>query len=86
MEGFLLNNPDLKNLLKTYEQKRLKAQQECESRVNDLYENNPKLSNTVNKINKLSINLSKSILLNDTNQIPLLEKEIETLKEKRKIF
>ena len=39
MEVYYLNNPDLRNLLKIYDQKRLAAEIECENRVNELYAN-----------------------------------------------
>lgn len=75
-----MNNPDLKKLLKTYEQKRLSEEKECDERITKLYNDNPKLSNIVDKINERSIELSKCILLKKDSQISILEKEIDNLK------
>ena len=75
-----MNNPDLKKLLKIYEQKRLSEEKECDERITKLYNDNPKLSNIVDKINEKSIELSKCILLKKDSQISILEKEIDNLK------
>ena len=83
MEEYFLNNLDLKNLLKEYEQKRELANRECEKKIEDLYLKNPKLSNLVDNINKTSINLSKSILLNNKEQINFLQKKLEELKNEK---
>ena len=76
MEETHLNNQDLKQLLKEYEQKRELAQRNYENKIDNLYATNPKLSKIVDEINKTSINLSKSILLNNTEQITFLQKKI----------
>lgn len=78
-----MNNPDLKNLLKIYEQKRLLAEKECEEKIEYLYKNNPKLSNVIDKINKTSISLSKSILFNNTDSISFLQETLNKLKEEK---
>ena len=83
MEEYFLNNLDLKNLLKEYEQKRELANRECEKKIEDLYLKNPKLSNLVDNINKTSINLSKSILLNNKEKINFLQKKLEELKNEK---
>ena len=75
MEETHLNNQDLKQLLKEYEQKRELAQRNYENKIDNLYATNPKLSKIVDEINKTSINLSKSILLNNTEQITFLQKK-----------
>ena len=78
-----MNNQDLKNILKQYEQKRNLAQRNYEDKINNLYKTNPKLLKIVDDINKTSINLSKSILLNNKNQVDILEKQLETLKKEK---
>ena len=83
MEEYFLNNLDLKNLLKEYEQKRELANRECEKKIEDFYLKNPKLSNLIDNINKTSINLSKSILLNNKDQINFLQKKLEELKNEK---
>ena len=71
-----MNNPDFKKLLKTYEQKRLSKEKECDERITKLYNDNPNLSDIVDKINEKSIELSKCILFKKDSQISILEKEI----------
>ena len=83
MEETHLNNQDLKQLLKEYEQKRELAQRNYENKIDNLYATNPKLSKIVDEINKTSINLSKSILLNNTEQITFLQKKIDELKNNK---
>lgn len=78
-----MNNPDLKNLLKIYEQKRLLAEKECEEKIEYLYKNNPKLSKVIDEINKTSISLSKSILFNNTDNISFLQETLNKLKEEK---
>lgn len=78
-----MNNQDLKQLLKEYEQKRELAQRNYENKIDNLYATNPKLSKIVDEINKTSINLSKSILLNNTEQITFLQKKIDELKNNK---
>ena len=78
-----MNNQDLKQLLKEYEQKREFAKQKCEKEVEELYLKNPKLSNIVDNINKTSINLSKSILLNNSEETFSLQKQLEELKKEK---
>ena len=75
-----MNNSELKNLLKIYEQKKLLAEQECEERIENLYKNTPKLSKIIDEINRTSINLSKCILFNDTNKISSLQNSLNKLK------
>lgn len=78
-----MNNPDLKNLLKIYEQKRLLAEKECEEKIENLYKNNTELSKIIDKINKTSINLSKSILFGETTKTDSLQKNLNKLKEEK---
>ena len=83
MEETHLNNQDLKQLLKEYEQKRELAQRNYENKIDNLYATNPKLSKIVDEINKTSINLSKSILLNNTKKIKKKKKKIDELKNNK---
>lgn len=75
-----MNNPDLKKLLKIYEQRKLSEEKECDERITKFYNDNPNLSDIVDKINKKSIELSKCILFKKDSQISILEKEINNLK------
>ena len=79
-----MNNPDLKDLLKIYEQKRLTAELDCENRVNDLYSKNPNLSSLIENINFTAIQISKAILKNDKDKEAALNKKLEELKQNKK--
>lgn len=79
-----MNNPDLKNLLKIYEQKRISKERNLENKINDLYEKNPNLSNVVDELNTTSIELSKSILLNNSERVSFLQQKLVELKNKKK--
>lgn len=78
-----MNNPELKNLLKIYEQKKLAAEIACENKINELYSKNPKLAYLVEKINLTSIQISKAILKNNKEDVIKLNKELEELKQKK---
>ena len=79
-----MNNPDLKNLLKEYEQKRLEKEIACEKKIDTLYKNNPNLAEVIDKINKDSIELSKAILFNYTKKMNDLKTSIEKSKKEKK--
>lgn len=78
-----MNNPDLKNLLKIYEQKRLTAQKDYEEKIEAFYNENPNLSKLVDQINQTAISLSKAILLNDSNNVSVLQKKLDSLKHEK---
>lgn len=78
-----MNNPDLKNLLKIYEQKRLSAQKKYEEKIESFYKENPNLSKIVDQINQTAISLSKAILLNDSNKVSVLQKQLNSLKQEK---
>lgn len=78
-----MNNPDLRKLLKEYEQKRLSKEMAYEEKIDNLYKNNPNLSKIIDNINKNSIELSKAILLNNTEKINELKNSIEKLKKEK---
>lgn len=78
-----MNNQELKQLLKEYAQKRELAERNCEKKINKLYLDNPKLSNIIDSINKSSINLSKSILSGNKEQIHYIQKQLDDLKNEK---
>lgn len=78
-----MNNPDLKNLLKIYEQKRLTAQKDYEEKIEAFYKENSNLSKLVDQINQTAISLSKAILLNNSNNISVLQKKLDSLKQEK---
>ena len=80
--GIFLSNPTLKALLKEYEQKRIKKEMELETKLNQFYQNTPSLSNLNDQINRLSIELSKSILLNKSDKKQIIS-QLETLKREK---
>ena len=59
-----MSNPNFKILLKEYEQRRLEKQLDLEKKLNKFYMKNPDISEINDKINRTSIEISKSILLN----------------------
>lgn len=78
---------NLKNILKEYEQKRIIAQKNLELRKNSLFSKNPRLEEIEDNLNKLYLEKSKNILLNkstsnlDKNIDNLLEEKNNLLKE-----
>lgn len=80
-----MSNPNLKLLLKEYEQKRLQAEFDLEKKLNDFYIKNPDIFNINDKINRLSIEISKTIILNkNSTKIDELNIELEKLKIEKK--
>lgn len=80
-----MSNPNLKLLLKEYEQKRLQAELDLENKLKDFYIKNPDVLNINDKINRLSIEISKTILLNkNSRKIDELNIELEKLKLEKK--
>ena len=80
---------DLEYLLTEYEQKKRRAEFDLEERKKKLYESNPKIEEIEDKINKISINRTKSILISKlTDSLNNeLEDELRKLKkEKEKIL
>ena len=53
----------LDDLLKEYEQKKIRAELELEKRKENLYSNIPELANIENELNTLAISTAKNILL-----------------------
>lgn len=58
-------NRDLDNILVEYEQQRRIAEVDLEKRKKELYNKQPRLLEIEDEINKISINKTKSILLNE---------------------
>lgn len=80
-----MSNPNLKLLLKEYEQKRLQAEFDLENKLKYFYIKNPDVLNINDKINRLSIEISKTILLNkNSKKIDELNIELEKLKFEKK--
>lgn len=79
-----MSNPTLKILLKEYEQKRLIAELELEKKLNDFFSNNPSISEINDKINRTSIEISKTILLDkNSDKIKKLNVELDNFKKQR---
>jgi len=79
-----LSNPNLKILLKEYEQNRLQKQLELENKLNKFYIKNPDVSELNDKINRTSIEISRTILLNkNSDKLDKLNLELDNLKEKK---
>ena len=87
-------NKELENILVEYEQKRRIAENKLENRKEELYKKIPRLQEIETEINKISINKTKSILLNEMtdelktkfeNDLELLKKEKENILKKEKI-
>jgi len=79
-----LSNPNLKILLKEYDKNRLQAELELEKKLNNFYIKNPDILNINDKINRISIEISKTILLNNNSEkINNLNIELEKLKKEK---
>jgi len=80
-----LSNSNLKILLSEYDKKRLQAELDLESKLNKFYLKNPDVSNINDKINRISIEISKTILLNkDSDKLEKLNLELENFKKEKK--
>lgn len=79
-----MSNPNLKILLKEYEQKRLQAELALENKLNKFYLKNPDLSNVNDKINRTSIEITKTILLNkNSDKLEKLNIELNNFKKEK---
>ena len=80
-----MSNPNLKVLLREYDKKRLDKQLELENKLNKFYLKNPDISNINDKINRISIEISKTILLNkNSDKLEKLNLELNNLKKEKK--
>lgn len=79
-----MSNSNLKILLSEYDKKRLQAELDLENKLNKFYLKNPDVSNINDKINRISIEISKTILLNkNSDRLEKLNLEIENLKKEK---
>ena len=82
-----MSNSTLNLLLKNYETKRFKAEQDAEKRKADLYSSNKKLQDIDDRLHKMCFNKINSIFSNSDVDIEDLENEINKLKiEKENIL
>lgn len=79
-----MSNPTLKIVLKEYEQKRLAKELALDKKLRDFYLKNPDVNSINDKINRTSIAISKSILLNnDSEKLEKLNSELDKLKKQK---
>ena len=79
-----MSNPNLKILLKENEQKRLQAELTLENKLNNFYIKNPDVSNINDKINRVSMEISKTILLDKSSEkLDKLNIQLKNLKEEK---
>lgn len=77
-------NNTLKDLLKEYDQKKLKAELDFEERKRNIYSKIPKLQEIDNEINSMALKTMKSILnTNSSENIDFLKNKIDDLKKKK---
>ena len=90
-----MSNDILNSLLKEYDQKKLKAEFECDERKNNLYRLIPRLQEIDNELNSFAFKTAKNILnnsllsdnSNNSYTVENLEEKIKNLKkEKEKIL
>lgn len=80
-----MNTKILDSLLTTYENKRIKKQEEAENRKIKLYKENPRLEQIDESLSSLSISASKNMISTSNFEIlDKLRKEIELLKKEKK--
>ena len=89
-----MSNRDLENILVKYEQQRRIAEIDLENRKKEIYIKQPRLLEIENEINKISINKTRNILLNEmtseleaeiTGHLNKLKKEKEEILKKEKL-
>lgn len=79
-----MSNSNLKILLSEYDKKRLQAELDLENKLNKFYLKNPDIANINDKINRISIEISKTILLNkNSGKLEKLNLELENLKKEK---
>lgn len=83
-----MDNILLKELLKEYENKRLKAENDLEKRKNELYKENSDLKQIDEQLQSFAISTAKLILnKNDADLLSQLKKKIDSLqKQKQEIL
>lgn len=83
LRRIVLANEILNSLLKEYEQKKLKAEIDADTRKRELYKKIPKLQEIDEKINSLAISTTKNILNNNCISLDNFSQKIEELKEEK---
>ena len=73
----------LEDLLKEYEQKKIRAELDLEKRKEKLYNDIPELGNIESELNNLAISTAKNILLNNKNSIENFKNKIKELNNKK---
>lgn len=73
----------LKDLLKEYEQKKIRAELDLEKRKEILYTKIPSLKNIEDELNNLAISTAKNILLNNNNSIQDFKNKVKELNNKK---
>lgn len=73
----------LKDLLKTYEQKKTFAEKEAENKRNNILNNNPELLKIINTINSMEIEYAKSILTSDSEKKKKIQSRLLELKKEK---
>ena len=75
----------LKNILNNYEQKRIKNLLIFEEKITDFYSKHPSIQKLTDNMNKTSIEISKTILLDKNNEekLNLLNKHLNDLKKEK---
>ncbi len=73
----------LEDLLKEYEQKKIRAELDLEKRKEKLYNDIPELGNIESELNNLAISTAKNILLKNKNSIENFKNKIKELNTKK---
>ena len=73
----------LEDLLKEYEQKKIRAELDLEKRKEKLYTKIPALKNIEDELNNLAISTAKNILLNNNNSIQDFKNKVKELNNKK---
>ena len=73
----------LDDLLKEYEQKKIRAELDLEKRKEKLYNDIPELGNIESELNNLAISTAKNILLNNKSSIENFKSKIQELNNKK---
>ena len=83
MERINMSNPHLKNILRKYEQKRLSAEQDLESRKKILYSKNKRLEEIDSELGKSAIDTAKSILSSEKSTLKTFITKKNSLQKER---
>ena len=78
-----MSNEILSSLLKEYDQKRIRAEQELERRKEDLYKKIPRLAQIEQELSQHAINTAKKILVNNRDEVKELNNYVEKLKKEK---